>query len=102
MRVNSAMAQSSHVTIVWIFVECSAPQTSSSLLDRDSTCDGGFIAPFTKSLLGNLWVQNSIFCQPTQEENAICRLGMIMYIGAVVFAEKARRVLEKLRGVLEV
>ncbi|GFU48353.1 hypothetical protein TNCV_3342461 [Trichonephila clavipes] len=50
----------------------------------------GFIAPFTKILLGNLWGQNGISFQPAQEENAICRLGMTIYNGALAFAKEAK------------
>ncbi|GFS94383.1 hypothetical protein TNCV_2014171 [Trichonephila clavipes] len=57
----------------------------------------GFITPFAKILLGNLWGQNGISFQPTQEENVICNLGMIIYIGALEFTKEANGSLKSLR-----
>ncbi|GFV48820.1 endonuclease-reverse transcriptase [Trichonephila clavipes] len=41
--------------------------------------------------------QNGISFQPTQEEKAICRLGMITYIGALAFSEEAKGSLGNLK-----
>ncbi|GFU97389.1 histone-lysine N-methyltransferase SETMAR [Trichonephila clavipes] len=53
-------------------------------------------------LLGNLWDQNGISFQPSLEENVICRLIMIIHIGAFAFARGRLEAEEYYRSHIEV
>ncbi|GFW10324.1 hypothetical protein TNCV_5096751 [Trichonephila clavipes] len=49
-------------------------------------CEKPILSSFDRDPLGNLWGQNGISFQPTQEENVIMQIRNCVYTGSLVFA----------------